>query len=713
MRYQKRLIVAICVAAGTVLAEEQEESGNSESSQVMTTVEVTGRFDDAATEGSGRYATGSTSTATGLTLSPRETPQSVSVITATQLEDFKLTSVNEALESSPGITVERVETDRTYYTARGFDITNFQYDGIAGAPMPYGVIDGDLDTAIYDRVEVVRGATGLMTGAGQPSAAINFVRKRPTLKPQGSAALTVGSWNDYRLDLDTAGPISDSTRGRVVVALQDRDSYLDRYAHQKAVFYGAVETDLGDNALLTVGHAMQDNRNNSPLWGALPLYYADGSPTDYDVSTSTAADWSYWNGEHQRSFAELSRWFDNEWEAKAIVTRREFSERSKLFYVYGTPDRSTSGSDLYAYPSRYDADNEQLIFDVNASGPYNAWGRRHELMLGASWAQMKMFDVSNYGQGIGTEIPHLETWDGDYPEPSFDAGTEGSQWEDEFFSAYSSTRLNLADNLSSVIGARLTSVDSEGSSYGVSKETEYDTVITPYAGMVHDLDDHYSLYGSYTEIFSPQTETDINRERLDPIEGRSYELGLKGEWADGRLQAGLALFRTVQDNVAEAAGTIPGSADTYYRPVEGLTSEGFEIDLAGEIARGVEIMAGLTHMQIREADGEKARTYIPRNMLRLSSTYQVRQIEGLKLGASLRWQDDIYYDHGGGIRTEEDAYALVDLMAAWKLADNLKLDVNIKNVTNEKHYASLYWAADGQAFYGAPRSISAGIQWKY
>jgi outer membrane receptor for ferric coprogen and ferric-rhodotorulic acid len=117
--------------------------------------------------------------ATGLDMSLRETPQSVTILTRPGSSDFGLTNVNDLLAQVTGVNVEKVETDRTYYNSRGFDITNFQVDGI-GLPLIWGIQFGDLDTVLFDRVEVVRGANSMMTGTGNPSATINYVRKRPT-----------------------------------------------------------------------------------------------------------------------------------------------------------------------------------------------------------------------------------------------------------------------------------------------------------------------------------------------------------------------------------------------------------------------------------------------------------------------------------------------------------------------------------------------------
>jgi outer membrane receptor for ferric coprogen and ferric-rhodotorulic acid len=145
----------------------------------LGTVSVTGSRESGNTEGTNAYTRGSANTSTRMDLSLRETPQSVSVMTRTQMDDFNLNDINAVLDNTPGVKVERVETDRFYYTSRGFDITNFQIDGV-GIRLPDGNVSGGIDTAIYDRVEVVRGANGLMAGAGNPSATVNLIRKRPT-----------------------------------------------------------------------------------------------------------------------------------------------------------------------------------------------------------------------------------------------------------------------------------------------------------------------------------------------------------------------------------------------------------------------------------------------------------------------------------------------------------------------------------------------------
>jgi outer-membrane receptor for ferric coprogen and ferric-rhodotorulic acid len=641
--------------------------------------------------------------ATKLELSARQTPQAVSTITGAQLEDFKLDSVNDALKYTTGIQVQEVETDRTYYSARGFDITNFQYDGI-GIPFVYGNVEGDLDTAMYERVEVVRGANGLMSGTGNPSATINFIRKRPTLLPQARIDLTGGSWDKRRIDADVSGALTESgnVRGRAVYANENKNSYLDRYSREKNIFHGVIEVDLNDSTLFTLGHTLQKSDANSPMWGALPLNFSDGSATDYSRSTSTSSEWAYWDVQENRTFAELAHSFANGWQAKAVLTHVEKKGDGSLFYMYGTPNRDT-GLGLFSYPSEYQDENKQLVADLYASGPFSLAGREHELVVGGSWSRSELEDISRYDSTTGTALPPLDEWDGDIGAPLNDRPTNGSDFTDRMQSVYSAARFSLTDSLNLITGARVVDVDSNGTNYGESKSTSYNNEVVPYAGLVYDLNEEYSVYASYTEIFDPQTKQDISGSRLAPVEGVNYEAGVKAELFDDKVNLSLAVFRTEQDNVATVAGM--KGATTYYKGTKGITSEGYEVELSGELLQGLQATAGYTFVDIQDAEDQHAITYSPKHMLRASTTYRVPGMEKLKVGASMSWQDDVY----NGI-AEQDAYALVNLMASYDIDPNWSVAANLNNLTDEKYLSSLYWT---QAYYGAPRNASMTVSWKY
>lgn len=643
---------------------------------------------------------------TGLDLTRRETPQAVSVVTRTLMDDFQIVSVSDALAASPGVVVDRVETDRVYYNVRGFEVTNYQYDGL-GMPLPYEIVNGDVDTSLFERVEVIRGSNGLMTGLGNPSAAVNYVRKRPTRDSQTSLGLTYGSWDNHRVEVDTSGSLTGDgrVRGRLVSAYQDKNSYLDRYEKERSVFYGVVEADLTDSTLLTLGYTYQNDNADSPMWGSLPLFYSDGTPTDYDVETSTSADWAYWDNDTETAFVELQQRFDNGWEAKGVYTYRKMEGESELFYVYGTPNKDETG--LFAYPSYYDDKLTENVFDLYARGPFEVGGRVHQLVVGVNHAKGEMRETSLYGRGIGTPLTPDQAFGGSYPKPLFDASENGSNWDDRYRSGYLATRLSLAEPLTAIAGARYVDVESQGEGYGSSKDASASEVV-PYVGLIYDLNNIHSVYGSYTKIFNPQTEEDINRQRLEPVTGETQEVGLKSEWNDGRIYTALVAFWADQENLAEAAGMI--GPDTYYRGTD-VESYGYEAEISGELLPGWELTGGYTWLEIEDADGDEIRPFTPREIFRLTTTYRPAAMEKLKAGVQVSWQDSIFRGGSGGVpKTRQDAYTLVNLMASYDWTRNITTTLNLNNVTDEKYLNSLYV---GQAYYGAPRSASVRFDYKF
>ncbi|WP_220741456.1 TonB-dependent siderophore receptor [Shewanella algidipiscicola] len=709
---------ALCIIpttlSATPLADEQAQQNTEQSSiQNIEKIEVTGRY----IEG---YNAHSVSGASRLDLAISDIPQSVSVITDAQLRDFQLNDINAALDSATGINVERIETDRTYYTARGFDVTNFQVDGV-GLPLTNGNNHSDEDTAIYDRIEVIRGANGLMTGVGNPSATVNFIRKRPTANNQLNLSASYGSWNNIRLEADGSARLNDTFSGRIVAVNQTKDSYLDRYQSDKSVLYAFIEANLSDDTSLSVSHSYIHNDASGNNWGALPLFYTDGSATDYARSTNTSANWSNWLVEKQNTVVELSHYFSNDWRLRATYSYKTRDEDTELFYVYGTPDKNTELG-LTGYGSEYDLDEKHHLFDLYVNGDIELFGREHQLVAGINYAKADYTDISLYDYSTGNgfpDMPDLNTWDGNTPKPIFKDKPSGSDVSAEQRAAYFTGRFNLFEDFHLIAGGRFNQWQSEGISYGKVQDAD-DSQFIPYLGMVYRLIPEVVAYASYTETFVAQTELDINDQTLAPVTGESKELGIKGELFNGRLLTSIAYFDIQQVNLAVAD---PNTADLpptlplqRYIGADGIDSQGYELEVAGEVFDGFNVSLGYTDFDI---DGnEQVAAYTPSKLLKLAATYDVSAIDGLTIGMNMRWQDDIHRNQGEvgsgfanagqTIITRQDAYAIVDLMARYQITDRLGLSLNANNVTDEKYLTSLYWA---QGYYGAPANYSATLSW--
>lgn len=698
------LALAISCAFNAV-ANEAEESD-------LEVVEVKGSYLSG-------YNAHSASGASRLELDIKDIPQSVSVITESQMEDYQLKDIDSVLDTATGINVERIETDRTYYTARGFDVTNFQVDGV-GLPLSSGNNHADEDTAIYDRVEVIRGANGLMTGVGNPSATINFIRKRPTAENSLSVAGTIGSWSHTRLELDASYHFSEQTAARAVFVTQDSESYLDRYEPKKNIYYVFLQHKFSDSTEVSLSHVINDSEATGNNWGANPLFYTDGSATDYDVSTNTSANWSFWDITKENTVFEISHIFSNGWNLRGTYSHKETDEDTELLYVYGTPDRNTELG-LLGWASEYDNDNEHDLVDLYLTGEFALFGREHEFVVGVNHSSMEGVERSLYDYTTGNGFPVMPPfpeWDGNTPRPTFADGQTGSDLERDQKAYYFTARLNVTDNLHITLGGRQNDWEVEGDSYGVIQDAS-DEEFIPYIGGVYEINDDTVAYASYTETFISQTEVDINGNVLEPITGKSQEIGLKTSMLGENSLLSVAYFEAKQENVARFDEN-SSPADPRHIATEGIESSGFEIDIAGEILPGLQTSIGFTSFDIEVDDEIDANVadYTPENLLKLAATYTVPQVEGLTIGMNLRWQDGIsrlqgvvgegFANAGQQIITEQGAYSVIGLMARYQINDNLSLSVNANNVTDEKYLTSLYWS---QSYYGAPANYSATLTW--
>ncbi len=681
-------------------------------------------------EGTDDYGVTDQRTATRIQMSQRETPQSISVVTRAQIEDFQLNDVNALLTTVPGVSVLTSDTDRIYYSARGFDIQTFQIDGI-GLPFSFGIQTGSIDTAIYDRIEVVRGAPGLLSPTGNPSAVVNFIRKRPYRELKASASAQYGSYDNLRFDADISVPLTKdgSVRARAVGAFLDTDSHLDRYGLRRWTGYGIVEADLGPNTVISAGYGHQDHRSRGAMWGAIPLYYTDGTRLEFDRTANYAPEWSSWGVVDRQVFGDLTHDFGNGWTGKVSVLRRATSEDDTLFYVYGNPVRGAPGGidygdpddpldtrAIFSYPGAFRGQTRNLTIDAYLSGKLSVGGRDHDVVLGLQRGAEKYRQYSSYDYSqVGIPLSLDTFFDGNFPQVNFPEPYDLSlDTHTVRETIYGLVRLNPADPLKIMLGGNYTHATSEGTSYGTPQA--YDrSRFSPFVGATFDVSSNISLYASYAKIFRPQVEVSATNEILPPIVGDNLEGGVKGEWFDGRLYASAALFQARQNNTAFGQFD-PTLGRTVYTPVD-AKSQGVELEFGGQLAPGLQATGGFTFMKIRNEDDQPERTFVPRNIGRLNLTYSPPALPKLKVGTSIQYQSDFYFQPPGGftpagdpIRLDQGDYVLADLMGRYELTPNVALSVNVRNVTNKRYLSALTF---DQSYYGAPRTVLGTISFRY
>lgn len=716
------------VLSGSGLELRVTDSGNfsvqpkaiTEGAVELDTVTVLGQMRGATTEDSGSYTTGSTSTATKLNLSLRETPQSVTVVTRQKMDDQNIQTLDEVARTATGLTYSKTGTERSTYYARGFEVNDLQFDGIPSNISESYSLDvmSTSNMAIYDRVEIVRGANGLLQGTGNPSAAINVVRKRPTDEFRLGAELGAGSWDNYRTQIDVSGPLTDSgnLRGRAVAYYNTANSFRDGASKDNQLIYMIGEMDLNDSTMLSLGFTSQQDRNNGYDWGGLNTRL-DGSFYTLSRSTSLAGDWAYLDKTNYTLFGDLSHSFANDWQL-TVAWNSIWSDSN---FLSSYPAR-VSGDEYRLPISKADYNDQQFGIDVYANGPYSLFGREHELMLGANTRK----DDFDYTIHTATNTPTVDITDFDrsaIPAPQIDASSgKDYSYTREEQGLYAATRLNITDDLHLILGSRASWAD-----YDVVTPTTPDRYrekgrLIPYAGVVYDINHVHSLYASYTEIYRTQSSYGVDRKLLDPVEGENYEAGLKSEYFDGRLNTSLALFQTNLLNMSEAVTGPricgPTGAGTCYQEGGKVRNQGFEVEVSGTPLADWNITAGYTYSDPEYIGGDKKgdeyNTRIPRRLLKLSSDYRLPGgLEQWRVGGDLYAQSETY-STASTYEIRQPGYALLNLHAHYQINRQLGLQYNLNNALDKKYYQTIPTSNNwGGLLYGEPRNFNLTLRYGY
>lgn len=647
--------------------------------------------------------------ATNLPLTIKETPQSISTIEQEAMRDFATTGTNDALRLGTGLTVDAWETSRTSYSARGFDIMLTQVDGL-GMTNDWGLVVGQQDTYLFDRIELIRGANGLLTGVGNASGTINYVRKRPINHDGGEFVARAGSNNLLRAALDYNKVLTDSGSwaARFVVAHEDADSYLRALQDRRTSLYGVVEGQVGTSGALTAGFSYTESLQRSPMWGSLTLMLTDGTQAEFETSASPAQDWTRWELSSANAFVEYAHTFSDDWEASLTYNHRTGDEAVKLFYAYsltGTLNDDYTG--LLGWPYRSDSESRADIVDASLTGHFNAFDRRHEVIAGFSFSQQDTYsDVYAIVSSPGAVLPAFPYAGNVYAEPVWGATSVGNDGEQSLARVYTATRLALTDQLKAIAGLNAIKLKRDGTSIyggGVNLDNETTEKVSPYAGFTYDLTDNVLAYASYSDIFQAQDQRDINGVFLAPMKGVNFEVGLKAEWLQRRLLTTFAWFDAQQKGLATEAGFDPVAQQSYYEPKD-VKSRGVEFEATGRLGEHTHLTAGVTRMELTGPDGNDIYEWIPRTLVSLRAATRLPALPQLRFGAGLRWQSEIHKN--GGPR--QDSYLLVNAFAAYALNQVATIRLNIDNLTDEKYLRTVQFGA----IYGAPRQFSIAFDYK-
>lgn len=705
----------VAVPSGNGFMVRSPAGASASDATTLAPVTVTGR-DLATTEGTGSY------TPAAVTLgknaqSLRQIPQSVSVVTRQLLDDQNLVNLDDAMRTVTGITVEAgsIGGNHGNFYSRGYALDTIQVDGVNTPASSGNDLSAGFGLAIYDRIEVLRGPSGLYQGAGDPGGTVNLVRKRAQKEFGFNGQLMTGSWDRYYTEADLTGPLDSDgrLRGRIVAAYDDRGSFVDGVHTRKPLFYGTLSFDLTPDTTLTAGATYQQYKGR-PFFG-LPGY-TDGRLLDVRRSTNLDPSWNHITEEITEYFADVDHRLSNGGRIKVSGVYREQDEPSRQFgWSDCAVDPVTGDTCLVTW--KYRSHWKTYGLDAFVATPFQAFGREHELTVGADYRNVhKNF---RYGGGNNADI-NLFHPDNNVPKRDYEY-TNGNDSRTDQYGLYARANLRVTDAATVIAGSRLTWWESRAQNRNAyfnqftNTKSNINGKFTPYLGLVVDLNEQLSAYASYTSIFTPQTIADANGQLLDPRTGKQVEIGLKGEFLDKRLNGHVALFRMEDENRAMTDPDNP----LFSMAAGKMRNQGFEAEISGSPAPGWDITAGYAYTTTKTLKGtedQKSQQYVfitPRHTFNLWTkyTFATGALERLSLGAGLRSVSSMYRLNGP-VKFEQRPYTTVSAQAGYRFNKHLETTLTVNNLFDKVYYQRV-WAAYGSNYYGEPRSVMLNLKATY
>lgn len=651
--------------------------------------------------------------ATKLPLPIDKIPQSVSLIGENLLDGLNISSAGQLAGIVPGLSQQgSLYGLRTEVKSRGFALDNnygYKIDGYQFARF------FELDDAMLDRIEVVRGPSSATYGIAAPGGLINYVLKSAPSDPEGKISLSYGSHNDVRGQASFGGPVNESgsLRALMIVSAKSADSFIDHVYSENVAGGAIVEWDASDRLFLKAVAYL--TRSNGTADNGIPLY-ADGRVPDIDRSTflgSVDRNRSRFKGDllftearykivdnielggnfsYQKTFLDFTGYYALGLSDAGLTSIRA---NQQIF-----PQNQTSG-ELYALTNFSLFGNEGS--SIRLSGSY--YNSRYEQEIYSGSRNPDPLGPRNVPISIFATDAELQT----ALKPLQMGFLFTTPYRNKARAASLQTVLKPLERLSFVGGITVNdpTIQAGPNTFKYGSQWSY------RAGLTYEIIDDVNLYGSWSDSFYPQQIFDINRDPLPPIKGQQWEGGIKVKLFNGGLLTTLAIYDISQTN---AGVLIPGTTPEAFRPFGEVRHKGAELEMVGNINRNWNIYGGLSYLDAKisqsviASEVGKVRPFVPKWTGSLFVTYTITDgaLQGLRIGAGGRAVDDI--PTSTGETHDLSGHTVLDALASYTKGP-WELRVNINNILDEEYLTSTYDTIDIGNRFGTPRSALATISY--
>lgn len=690
-----------CAAAWVSLAEEATVSPEEEQvapvqleEMVVTESAVRSRFYSQEAYG-----------ATRAEIPLMETPQSVRVINAQQLEDVSAVRVSDTFDYVSGISRQNSFSDLwENYAVRGFsgDSRNAGLGYLLNGFAANRGFNAPRDSANVETIEFLKGPSAALFGASDPGGTLNVVTKKPRWEREHEVSTTVGSFDFFRQTLGSTGPLTDEFAYRLDAAFEDSNSFRDFIGRQRQFIAPAFTWKAGDRTTLDYNAEFLSAENDfdrgvfalNGRLGVVPIDRFFGEPND-----------APFENDNLTNQLRLTHELDDGWSLRAGV-----SSKVNSLYGFSTETRNVfpDGTMRRRYRFR-DYDSQDWSAQVELHGKFKAFGMEHTVLTGAdafTFENDQLLLSGNYAVNLDVFNPVYGQ-----PKPALSSTIRDHTEHQDSIAVFVQDQISLSEHWKLLFGLRAEDYRQRMDDRAVGRESsQHDTPVIPRAAITWLPTKNLSAYLSFSESFRPSQGTDKNFASFEPEYGTAYEAGLKYQREDGKLGATLAVFDIRKENVLVMDPTDPSG--TFLVNGGKAGSRGVEFDLGGQLTDSFRISSALTWMDARVLESSVLREgsellNIPRFMANVLGIQEFELPRGGKIGVGGGMVHVGARSGEEGGNFELPAYTTFKALSYWQCNENLRFTLDVDNLFDETHYVSSVSQSVVQP--GSPRTVTFGM----
>ncbi|CAB5511031.1 Ferrichrome outer membrane transporter/phage receptor [Achromobacter anxifer] len=644
-----------------------------------------------------------------------ETPQSISVVGAEEIDTLKSQSIQDALGYVAGVSrAEGMDRTSDSLFLRGFrsNLGNYYRDGML---YTVNIYDGRQEVYGLERIEFLKGASSVLYGSASPGGIINTVSKRPTVEPLRELNVEAGNYSRRQISGDFGGALDEEGKWsyRLTALLRDSDTFVDHVPDDRTYIAPAITWQPSAATSLTLLAEYQKDHT----------VYVYGLPAQGTVLPNV-------NGRIPRNRFTGEPGFDKfnmERYSIGYLFEHAFNSQLKLRNSarYFHADSTYHSTDIWqlAPDQRWTADrgamprwdrSSALISDTSLQYEAGSSMVRHTLLAGIDYSLPK-HETERYIRSNN----NIDLYDPVYGLPLGPAAPfpgSSSVTDMKRLGIYLQDQIKIADKWVVLLGGRQDWVTVDERNFFTDEkyaDGEKSKAFTGRAGLVYLADNGLAPFLSYSESFEPTSGQDRQGSRFQPTTGQQYEAGLRYQPTGSDTMLSAAVYQLTRKNM-----TVTDPLDTSYQIQAGeARTRGLELEARTRIGRNANLIAAYAYTDARtlkasplqpDEEGKRLNS-VPYNQFSLWGDYGFGDfgLPGLRIGAGLRYVGSTR-GIAHGMPVEVPSFTLFDAMISYATGP-WKFALNASNLTDKTYIGSCTYGC----FYGEPRRVigTATYRW--